>query len=132
MALSSFPHLRIVVVDDNEQVRHLVSSLLHLRQGLELVGEATDGMAAVQLVYELEPDIVLMDIEMPRLNGIEATKQITSRVPQSRVIGFFSSTDASTRTAMKEAGSVALVAKEEVFDLPDVIKDIFQPRHPTP
>ena len=130
MALASFPHLRIVVVDDNEEVRHLVSSLLHLRQGLELVGEASDGMAAVQLVNELEPDIVLMDIDTPRLNGIEATKQITSRVPQSRVIGFSSSTDAPTRTAMKEAGSVALVAKEEIFDLPDVIEQIMNPFDP--
>lgn len=124
MALASFPKLRIVVVDDNDEVRHLVRSLLHLRQGLELVGEARDGMAAVQLVNELEPDIVLMDVETSRLNGVEATKQITTRVPRSRVIGFFSSTDAPTRMAMKEAGSVALVAKEEVFDLPDMIEQI--------
>ena len=127
MGLGSFPHLRIVVVENNEEMRHLVSSLLHVRKGLELVGEASDGMAAVQLVNELEPDIVLMNLEMPRLNGIEATKQITSCVPQSRVIGFSSAMDAPTRRAMKEAGSVALIAKEEVFDLPDVIEQIMSP-----
>jgi CheY-like chemotaxis protein len=72
-------HLRFVVVDDNDEVRHLVSTLLQLRHGWELVGEATDGMAAVDIVNELQPDIIIMDIEMPRLNWIEATKQITQR-----------------------------------------------------
>ena len=86
--------LRFVVVDDNEEVRHLVGALLQLRHGWELVAEASDGMAAINIVSELQPDIVIMDIDMPRLNGIEATKQITSHVPQSRVIGFSSSTDA--------------------------------------
>jgi DNA-binding NarL/FixJ family response regulator len=124
MASRSLSPLRIVVVDDNEEVRHLVSAILHLRQGLELVGEASDGMAAVQLVNELQPDIVLMDIDMPRLNGIEATRQIASGVPRSKIIGFSSSTDAPTRSAMKEAGSVAFIAKEKVFDLPQVIEEI--------
>jgi len=118
--------LRFVVVDDSEEVRHLVSILLQLRHGWELVGEASDGMAAVDLVNELQPDIVIMDIDMPRLDGIEATKQIMSRAPHSIVIGFSSYTDAMTRTAMQEAGSAAFVPKEKVFDLPQVIEQIVQ------
>ena len=106
--------LRIVVVDDNEEIRHVVAEVLHRRHGWELVGEASDGIAAVEIVNTLQPDIVIMDIEMPRLNGIEATKQITSRVPQSLVIGFSTYTDAITRSAMKEAGSAAFVTKEEI------------------
>jgi DNA-binding NarL/FixJ family response regulator len=126
MAFRSSSRLRFVVVDDNEEVRHLVSTLLQLRHGWDLVGEACDGMAAVQLVNELKPDIVIMDIEMPRLNGIEATKQITSRVPQSIVIAFSTYTDDDTRTAMKEAGSAAYVPKEQLFDLHQVIEQIIQ------
>ena len=122
----SFP-LKIVVVDDTEEIRHLVSSILHQRQEWELVGEASDGMAAVELVKKLQPDIVIMDIQMPRLDGIQATKQITSSVPQSRVIAFSTYTDATTRTAMKEAGSAAFVTKEEVFNLPHVIEQIIPP-----
>jgi DNA-binding NarL/FixJ family response regulator len=114
--------LRIVVVDDSEEVRHLVSSLLHRNHGWELVGEAGDGMAAVELVNELHPDIVIMDVNMPRLDGIEATKQITTSVPQSKVIGFSTSTDVATRTAMQEAGSAAFVSKVEVLNLPHVIE----------
>ena len=123
---SSSSYLRFVVVDDNEEVRHLVSALLQLRHGWELVGEASDGMAAVDVVNELQPDIVIMDIEMPRLNGIEATKEITSRVPQSIVIGFSTYTDPPTLTAMKEAGSAAFVPKDKLFDLPRVIEQIVQ------
>ena len=115
-------------MDDDEGVRQLVSMVLRRRHGWELVGEAGDGMTAVDLVHKLQPDIVIMDIQMPRLNGIEATKQITSRIPQSIVIGFSTYADAMTHRAMKEAGSVALVPKEEVFNLPHVIEQIIQ--HP--
>jgi DNA-binding NarL/FixJ family response regulator len=128
---SSSSRLRFVVVDDKEEVRHLVGTLLQLRHGWELVGEASDGMAAVELVNELKPDIVIMDIEMPRLNGIEATKQITSHVPQSIVIGFSTYTDAETRNAMKEAGSAAFVSKDEVLNLPHVIEQLVQAPHLT-
>ena len=78
------------------------------------------------LVNELQPDVVIMDIEMPRLNRIEATKQITSRVPHSIVIGFSTYTDATIRTAMQEAGSAAYVPKDKVFDLPSVIEQLIQ------
>jgi DNA-binding NarL/FixJ family response regulator len=124
---SQFPYpLRFVVVDDNEEIRRLVGTLLQLRHGWELVGEASDGVTAVDLVSELQPDVVIMDIEMPRLNGIEATKEITSRVPQSIVIGFSTYTDATICAAMKEAGSAAYVPKDKVFDLPSVIEQVIQ------
>ena len=123
--------LRIVVVDDNEEIRHVVAAILHQRHEWELVGEASDGIAAVEIVNTLQPDIVIMDIEMPRLNGIEATKQITSRVPQSLVIGFSAYTDATTRSAMKEAGSAAFVTKEEILNLPHVIEQIIHLPHAT-
>ena len=116
--------MKIVVVEDHAEIRRLVRIILHRPPEWELVGEAVDGMAAVELVNELQPDIVIMDVDMPRLNGIEATKQITSRLPQSRVIGFSGYSDATTRTAMKEAGAVAFVPKHDIFVLPHVIEQI--------
>ena len=80
--------MKIVVVDDHAEIRRFVREVLHRPPEWELVGEAGDGMVAVELVKQLQPDIVIMDVHMPRLDGIEATKWITSSVPQSIVIGF--------------------------------------------
>ena len=129
MASGSFP-LKIVVADDNAVIRHLVRKVLHRPHEWELVGEADDGMVAVELVKQLQPDIVIMDVQMPRLDGIEATKRITASVPQSIVIGFSTSKDVLTRTAMQQAGSAAFVTKEEIFNLPQVIERVLPAQRP--
>jgi DNA-binding NarL/FixJ family response regulator len=124
---SSFP-IKIVVVDDNAVIRHLVRKVLDRPQQWELVGEAGDGMVAVEIVKELQPDIVIMDVQMPRLDGIEATKRIAASVPRTIVIGFSTSTDGPTRTAMQKAGSAAFVTKEDIFNLPHVIERVLPAR----
>ncbi len=78
--------ITILVADDHMIVRRGIVSLLSLNSDVEVVGEATDGRKAVDLAAELEPDIVLMDISMPELNGLEATRQIKSRLPGIRVL----------------------------------------------
>ena len=120
--------IRIVVVDDNAQMRYLVRKVLHQPPKFDLVGEAADGLAAVELVKQLQPDIVIMDVHMPRLDGIEATKRITSSVPHSIVIGFSTYADGPTRTAVHEAGSVAFVPKEDIYNLPHVIDQVLPSR----
>jgi DNA-binding NarL/FixJ family response regulator len=127
MDLPSSPPVKIVVVDDNEDVRHLVRKVLHRYHKWELVGEAGDGMVAVEIVKQLQPDIVIMDVHMPRLNGIEATKRITASAPHSIVIGFSTYADVPTRTAMQKAGSAAFVSKEDICELPHVIERVLQP-----
>ena len=127
MTCGSPSPIKIVVVDDHAEIREFVRSVLHRPPEWELVGEAGDGVVAVEVVKQLQPDIVIMDVEMPRLDGIEATKRITSSVPQSIVIGFSTYTDPFTRGAMKAAGSVAFVPKEEVLQLPHVIEQIIKP-----
>ena len=75
--MSEAPRISVLVVDDHEVVRRGFVRLLETEPGFEVVGEAGDGKTAVHMVRELAPDVVLMDIRMPELDGIEATRQIT-------------------------------------------------------
>ncbi|RNM14145.1 response regulator [Nocardioides pocheonensis] len=77
--------LRVLVVDDQELVRAGFRMILE-RSGLEVVAEAADGVEAVRLAHDLAPDVVLMDVRMPRMDGIEATRQIVARRPETRVV----------------------------------------------
>ena len=76
---------RVLVVDDQELVRAGFRMILE-RGGVEVVGEAADGVDAVRLTIDLGPDVILMDVRMPRMDGIEATRQIIARRPQTRVV----------------------------------------------
>ena len=77
--------VRVLVVDDQELVRAGFRMILE-RSGLDVVGEAGDGVDAVRLATELEPDVILMDVRMPRMDGIEATRQIVARTPAARIV----------------------------------------------
>ena len=77
---------RVVICDDHDIFREGLKSLLKTRVDLEIVGEAKNGLSAVSTVRELTPDLVIMDIAMPQQSGIEATKEIVSILPQTRVI----------------------------------------------
>ncbi|GAB3668999.1 response regulator transcription factor [Nocardioides korecus] len=77
--------LRVLVVDDQELVRAGFRMILE-RGGLEVVGEAADGVEAVERAVALRPDVVLMDVRMPRMDGIEATRQIVARTPDVRIV----------------------------------------------
>ena len=78
--------LRLLVADDHEIVRKGLRTLLEAQPGWEVIGEAEDGRKTVSMVNELKPDVVVLDISMPVLNGLEATKQITKNTPQTKVL----------------------------------------------
>jgi DNA-binding NarL/FixJ family response regulator len=80
------PPVRILVVDDFEPLRQSVCAALRERCDLLVIGEASDGLEAVQKAVELKPDLVLMDIGLPSLNGIEAARQIRKLVPDAKII----------------------------------------------
>ena len=77
---------RILLADDHEIIREGLRSVLEARKDWEIVGEATNGREAVKKVAELKPDVVVMDISMPELNGLEAVRQIVKQVPRTEVL----------------------------------------------
>ncbi len=106
--------IRVLVVDDHLVVRQGLVRLLKEEPDIEVVGEAADGQTAVALTRELSPDVVTMDIEMPGMNGIEATRLICTECPAVRVIGL--SMYEVHATAMREAGAVAYLTKSGPSD----------------
>jgi CheY-like chemotaxis protein len=76
---------RVLLVEDNEDDRRLVRELLET-EGIQVVGEAPDGVAGVTLALELEPDVILMDLRLPGISGLEATRQIKAALPLTQVI----------------------------------------------
>ncbi len=103
--------VRIVVVDDHKVTREGLALLLSKEADFRIVGECDEGEAAVQLAGELEPDIVVMDVSMPGMNGIDATRAIHAHYPGIRIIGLSMLDAAGTAAAMKEAGAIAYLSK---------------------
>jgi len=80
------PAHRVLVVEDFAPFRRLICAMLASRDGLEVIGQAADGLEAVQKAADLKPDLILLDIGLPKLNGLEAARRILTVAPQSRVI----------------------------------------------
>src|SRR5437867_6100896 len=107
---------RVVLVDDDHGIRSVLRPALE-RLGLDIVGEGADGFEAVDLVRELEPDVVLMDLQMPGMDGIEATREIKAFAPNVQVV-FVTVYDHPhpTRSA-QEVGAYAYLLKDSSFEL---------------
>ena len=103
--------IRVVVVDDHQIVREGLTSLLAALEGIEVVGTAEDGRDAVHTVAETEPDVVVMDIQMPRLDGLEATRLITGRHPGVRVVMLTMNDDDETVLGAVRAGASGYLLK---------------------
>ncbi|SHR59362.1 response regulator containing a CheY-like receiver domain and an HTH DNA-binding domain [Mycobacteroides abscessus subsp. abscessus] len=103
--------IRVVFVDDHEMVRIGVSSYLSAQPDIEVVGEADNGKAAIPMVLELRPDIVLMDLVMKEMDGIEATRQIIAEWPEAKIIIVTSFLDDEKVYPALEAGATSYMLK---------------------
>jgi DNA-binding NarL/FixJ family response regulator len=101
----------ILVVDDFAPWRNQIRLLLTARPAWKIIGEASDGREAVDKATELDPDIILLDVDMPRLNGIEAAQLIRQRCPRSKIVFVTQDGDDDIRDAAMRAGAMAYVRK---------------------
>ena len=103
--------VRVAVVDDHAILREGLVALLSALEGIEVVGSAADGRAALHLVAETSPDVVVMDIQMPVLDGIEATRFVTARHPGTRVVMLTMNEDDDTVLSALRAGASGYLLK---------------------
>jgi len=115
--------IRIILADDHAIVRHGLSRSFQQEEDLEVIAQAKDGRSTVELAKELSPDVVVMDISMPDLNGIEATRQITKESPQVKVIALSMHSGRKYVTEMFKAGALGYLLKNCDFEeLADAVR----------
>ena len=107
---------KILLADDHGIIREGLRSLLEKESDLEVIGEAQDGRKAVALAQELSPDIVIIDISMPNLNGIDATRQIVTACPKVKVIALSIHSNRRFVAKMLKAGAKGYLLKDSLFE----------------
>ena len=120
--------IRVLVADDHPILREGLTGLLAEEPDIDVVGQAGDGQEALELARRIAPQVVLMDITMPVLNGIDATRQIKAEMPQIRVIALSMHEDQALISAMYKAGADAYLVKSGPSEaLVEAIRDLQRP-----
>lgn len=107
--------IRILLVDNHPLVRRTIRTLLERNDGIKVVGEAKDGAEAVEQAIVLKPDVVVMDVKMPQMDGLQATKAIRARQPEIGVVLISMYSAADLDESIHKAGAAAFVAKAAVL-----------------
>src|ERR1700757_1311302 len=105
--------LRVLVVDDYEPFRRMVCSMLARKLELQIVGEAADGLEAVQKAEELQPDLIVLDLGLPTLNGIEAAQRIRKLSPKSKILIVSQESSSDVVEEAFRSGAVGYVVKSQ-------------------
>jgi len=117
--------IRVLLVDDHAAVRTGVRRLLEKARDMLVVGEAGDGFQAIKMVEELEPDIVVLDVEMPRMNGLAVARQLTDQHAAVKILALSAYDDRQYILGMLDQGAVGYMIKDEVPEmLVQAIRDI--------
>ena len=106
--------VRVLIADDHAEFRATIKSLLVSHPGIEVVGEASDGEQAILKAREIEPDLVLMDVKMPHVNGLSATRTLKREMPALKVIIITLYGDQEYREAAKDSGADGFLTKDLV------------------
>ena len=109
-------NIRVLIVDDHKVMRETLRSFLESLPGVEVVGEAENGRVAVQLARDKKPTVVVMDVIMPEMDGIEATRLITNEMPEVKVIVLSMQCDESYRETLRQAGASCFLPKDSAFE----------------
>jgi DNA-binding NarL/FixJ family response regulator len=120
---------RVLLVDDHAMVRQGLRAILDHYPDLFIIGEAADGREAVSIATKRAPDVIIMDINMPRMDGIDATKRIKKEQPETVIIAVSVNDTPHLRESMQKAGASAFVSKEEAGErLYETIVALTSPR----
>lgn len=103
--------IRVLVVDDQELIRDLIGSALRAAHGIDVIGSCVDGQEALDFAAQTRPDVVLMDLSMPRMDGVEATRRMLAEDPSVRVVIFTVAVHSRRTKAALEFGAVSCVGK---------------------
>lgn len=118
--------IRVIIADDHDMLRSGLSVFVETCQDIELVGEAANGSEAIQLCSQVQPDVILMDLLMPEMDGITATRLIRQQFPDVKVIALTSYTDEALVQAALNAGAISYLLKSISIDaLADAIRDAY-------
>ena len=118
--------IRVLICDDHELFRHGLRMVLEVEDGIEVVAEAADGEQAVAKVEELAPDLVLMDVRMPRMGGIEATRVIRQLFPTTRIIVLTVSDEEDDLYGAVKAGANGYLLKEvSIEEVADAVRAVY-------
>jgi DNA-binding NarL/FixJ family response regulator len=108
--------IRVLLVDDHPHILDALGVFLGSRHELQLLGQASDGMTAVQMADRDHPDVVVMDVRLPGLDGVAAAQQILSQHPSTRIVMLSAQVDGALERRVHATGASALLSKEEVFE----------------
>ncbi len=116
MELKPSGEIKILVADDHLFMREAVSDLLKDLDGIEVCGQASNGIEAVELAKELNPDAIIMDVSMPEMNGIDAACLILKNQPGTKIFAMSIHDDDIMRNKMDAAGATAYISKNSIFE----------------
>jgi DNA-binding NarL/FixJ family response regulator len=116
--------VRVLLVDDHRLVRQVLARVIHAEPDIEVVGEGSNGQEALELTRQLVPDVILISVRLPVLNGVDATRAILAEFPRIHVIGMTLVDNGAEAQAIREAGATACVSKSgPMEDLTGAIRD---------
>jgi len=119
--------IRLIIADDHQVISESLTPMLNSQPGIEVIAEVNNGRAAVETALQLRPDIVIMDIAMPELNGIEATRQIVAHCPEVKVIMLSMHADRRYVIGALEAGAAGYVTKScSLKELAAAIRNVYE------
>ena len=122
--ITKTPYVRTLVVDDVDDFRHFLCSSLQEETRCEVVGEASDGLQAVQQAEELLPDLILLDLGLPTLNGMEAARRIRKVSPHSKILFVTQNSSPEIAQGALRLGASGYLLKSDATDLPHAVETV--------